>query len=35
VGDAILYGFAGIGMLATAIILGGLGWLMTQAASEE
>jgi hypothetical protein len=28
--DAILYGFAGIGMLVTAIILGLLGWLMTQ-----
>jgi hypothetical protein len=32
--DAILYGFAAIGMLVTAIILGGLGWLMTQGDAE-
>lgn len=32
---AIIYAFAIIGALTSAVILGGLGWLMTQAASDE
>ena len=32
---ALVYALAGIGALTTAVVLGGLGWLMTQAASAD
>ena len=31
----VVYALAGIGALTTLVVLGGLGWLMTQAAQEE